>query len=161
MATLIRSKMTAWYCLSTSILCTSQTIYLPETKSLLILGTHIKHLLFWAPEVHNLILSASTMPWPISFTTLHVKWPVAPLLDCKCHIERKSNRGAWVAQLVEQPTSAQLMISLFVGSGPTTCPALCWQLRTWSLLWILCLPLSLPLPNLGSVSLSLSLKNKH
>ena len=29
----------------------------------------------------------------------------------------------------------------------------CWWLRTWSLLWILCLPLSLPLPCSHSVSL--------
>ena len=29
-------------------------------------------------------------------------------------------RGAWVAQLVECPTSAQVMISRFVGSRPTS-----------------------------------------
>ena len=34
--------------------------------------------------------------------------------------------------------------------------ALCWQLGGWSLLRILCLPLSLPLPHLCSVSLCLS-----
>ena len=34
--------------------------------------------------------------------------------------------------------------------------ALCWQHRAWSLLWILCLPLSLLLPHPCSVSLSLS-----
>ena len=28
------------------------------------------------------------------------------------------NRGAWVAQSVERPTSAQVMISWFVGSSP-------------------------------------------
>ena len=36
--------------------------------------------------------------------------------------------------------------------------ALCWRLRAWSLLPILCLPLSLPLP--CSCSVSLCLKNK-
>ena len=36
--------------------------------------------------------------------------------------------------------------------------ALCSQLRAWNLLWVLCLPLSLPLPH--SKFLSLSLKNK-
>ena len=35
--------------------------------------------------------------------------------------------------------------------------ALCWQLGAWSLLQILCLPVSLPLP----CSCSLSLKSKH
>ena len=34
---------------------------------------------------------------------------------------------------------------------------LCWQLRAWCLLQILCLSLSLPLPHLCSLSLSLSL----
>ena len=38
------------------------------------------------------------------------------------------------------------------------CRALCWQLRARSLLQILCLPLSLPLPRSCSVSFS---KNKH
>ena len=37
--------------------------------------------------------------------------------------------------------------------------SLCWQLGAWSLLRILCLPLSLPLP--CSHSISLCLKNKH
>ena len=36
--------------------------------------------------------------------------------------------------------------------------ALCWKLRAWNLFHILCFPLSLPLPHLHSVSLSL--KNK-
>ena len=40
--------------------------------------------------------------------------------------------------------------------------ALCWQLRAWSLLHVLCLPLLLPHPHSCSVfSLSLSLKNKY
>ena len=39
------------------------------------------------------------------------------------------------------------------------CQALCWQLRAWNLLWILCLPLSLSLPR--SCSLSVSKINKH
>ena len=39
--------------------------------------------------------------------------------------------------------------------------ALCWQLRAWSLLQILCLPLSLPLPHSCSVFLSLSHTHTH
>ena len=38
--------------------------------------------------------------------------------------------------------------------------ALCWQLRAWSLLRVLCLPLSLPLPHSHYVSLCLSKINK-
>ena len=38
----------------------------------------------------------------------------------------------------------------------TPCQALCWQLRAWSLLQILCFPISLPLS-----SSTLSLKNKY
>ena len=64
--------------------------------------------------------------------------------------------GAWVAQLVKWPTSAQVMISRPVSSSPHR--ALCWPLRAWSLFRILCLPLSLTLPH--SRSVSLCLKNK-
>ena len=39
--------------------------------------------------------------------------------------------------------------------------ALCWQLRAWSLLRMLCLPLSLSLPCSCSVSLCLKNKNKN
>ena len=35
-----------------------------------------------------------------------------------------SYRGAWVAQSVERPTSAQVMISRFVSSGPASGSAL-------------------------------------
>ena len=51
-------------------------------------------------------------------------------------------RDAWVAQSVKRLTLAQVMISQFVGSSPT----LGYQFRAWSLLEILCLLLSLPLP---------------
>ena len=50
---------------------------------------------------------------------------------------------------VKRPTSAQVTISLFVGSSPASGSA-------DSLIQILCLPLSLPLPSSCSVSLSLS-----
>ena len=33
---------------------------------------------------------------------------------------RNDFRGAWVAQLVERPTSPQVMISRFMGSGPVS-----------------------------------------
>ena len=33
---------------------------------------------------------------------------------------KTEKRGAWVAQSVERPTSAQVMISQFVGSSPTS-----------------------------------------
>ena len=39
------------------------------------------------------------------------------ILFYKCGMEA---RGAWVAQLVKHPTSARVMISRFVGSGPTS-----------------------------------------
>ena len=48
--------------------------------------------------------------------------------------------GAWVAQSVERPTSAQVMVSQFMGSSPTLGSLLSAQ----SLLWILCLSLSVP-----------------
>ena len=57
--------------------------------------------------------------------------------------------GSWVAQSVEHPTLAQVMISWLVSLSPTLGSVLAAQ--SLELLQILCLPLSLPL----------SLKNKH
>ena len=51
--------------------------------------------------------------------------------------------GTRVAQSVKHPTSAQVMISQFVSSSPSSGSVL--TLRAWNLLRILCLPLSLPL----------------
>ena len=55
----------------------------------------------------------------------------------------KSHRtwGTWVAQSMKRPTSARVMISRFVTSGPTSGSVL--TARGWSLFQIPCLPLSL------------------
>ena len=68
---------------------------------------------------------------------------------------RFRSRGTWVAQLVKHLTSAQVMISRFLGSSPMSGSLLSAQ----SLLRILCLPLSVP--PLLVLSLSLSKTNKH
>ena len=69
------------------------------------------------------------------------------------------SRGARVAQSVESPTSAQVMISQVCEFEPHV--GLCADgSGAWSLLGILCLPLSLSLPLPHSHSVSLSLKNK-
>ena len=60
---------------------------------------------------------------------------------------KKRFRDTWVAQPVKCGTSAQVMISWFGSWVWSPRQALCWHLRAWSLLRILCLPLSLPLPN--------------
>ena len=77
-----------------------------------------------------------THPTP---TIANKAWPQVPQTD-----DAYVRSGAWVAQSVERPTSAQVMISQFVGSSP----ALGSVLSAWSLepASILCLPLSLPLP---------------
>ena len=67
--------------------------------------------------------------------------------------KKLKSRDVWAAQSVKCLTSAQVIISRFLGSTPHQ--ALYWQIRAWSLLWILCLPLSLPLPHSHSVPLSL------
>ena len=68
------------------------------------------------------------------------------------------NWGTWVAQSVKCWISAQVMISQFMSSSPTSGSVL----TVWSLPGILLLPLSLPLPHSCSCCLSLSLKiNKH
>ena len=60
----------------------------------------------------------------------HRKMGDMSLQECdagvQCHVLVRDSlclRGAWGAQLVKHPTSAQVMISLFVGS--TKCQALC------------------------------------
>ena len=63
----------------------------------------------------------------------------------------------WFSQLSVQLQFRSWSHSLWVQAPHK---ALCWHLGSWSLLWILCLPLSPPLPRSYSVSLSLSLKNK-
>ena len=57
-----------------------------------------------------------------------------------------------MAQSVERPTSARVMISRFTGSSPASGSVP--RAQGLELLRILCLPLSLPLPYLCSVSLS-------
>ena len=61
--------------------------------------------------------------------------------------------SAWVTQPVKRPTAAQIMISWFMSSSPTSGSALTVQ----SLLGILSPPLSLPLPT-HTRTLSLSSK---
>ena len=62
-----------------------------------------------------------------------------------------------MAQLVEHLTSAQVVISWFVGLSPVSGSILTWWLGVWSLLQILCLPLfALPLMA-HALALSLSL----
>ena len=70
------------------------------------------------------------------------------------HVERKRERGAWVAQSVKRPTSAQVMISQFVSSSPTSGSVLTAQsLEPAS--DSVSPSLSLPLPHSFSLSLSL------
>ena len=57
-------------------------------------------------------------------------------------------RNVWVAQSVKHLTSAQVMISWFMSSNPTSSSLLSAQ----SLLQIFCLPLSAPLPPVLSLS---------
>ena len=76
-----------------------------------------------------------------------------PARVCTRSLSFKTNKhgGAWVAQSVRRLTSAQVTISWSWVRAPHRAP--CWHLRAWSLLPILCLPLSLLLPFLHSVSL--------
>ena len=72
---------------------------------------------------------------------------------------KKRERGApgWLSQL-----SCQLRLRSWSCSPWVWAPhqALCWQLRAWSLLWILCLTLCLPYPA-HALSLSVSKINKN
>ena len=90
-------------------------------------------------------------------------WPHAKLVDFKlpAMIEMSLKtiyRGAWVAQSLERPTSAQVMISRFVGSSPASDSVLTsWSLEPAS--DSVSLFLSAPPPL--TLCLCLSLKNKH
>ena len=83
-----------------------------------------------------------------------------PLFCFKCSDTKKTRALGWLSRL-----GVRLWLRSWSCSPWVQAPrqALCWQLRAWSLLQILCLPLSLPLPCLCvlSLSLSLSLKNKQ
>ena len=72
---------------------------------------------------------------------------------------KRNSWGAWVAQLVERPTSAQVMISQFVSSSPESGSVLTAQnLEPAS--DSVSPPLSTPAPFVLSLSLSLSLSQK-
>ena len=47
-----------------------------------------------------------------------VKWYIKSARHCIRDIERYQFRGAWVAQSVKRPTSAQVMISRFESQAP-------------------------------------------
>ena len=46
------------------------------------------------------------------------QWPAGLAAKDGCHIFKRLKRGAWVAQSVEHPTSAEVMILQFVSSSP-------------------------------------------
>ena len=98
----------------------------------------------------SLVFFSTQTSWNLS----HLHFFAHP--DWKCLKEMVFKKGTswstWVAQLVE--VRLQLR-SWSHGSWVwALCWALCWQLRAGSVLWILCLPLSLPLPQSHSVFLS-------
>ena len=73
--------------------------------------------------------------------------------------------GTWMAQLVKLSVWLWLRSWSCCSWVQALHGALYWQLRAWSLVQILCLPRSLPLPCscclMRTRALSLSLKNKH
>ena len=75
--------------------------------------------------------------------------------DQALSLKEQLGRGAWVAQSVKRPTSAQVMVSWFVSSNPM----LGSMLSAQSLLWILSLCLSLSLSPSTTYVLSLSKTN--
>ena len=71
-------------------------------------------------------------------------------------VKKKDDKGAWVAQSVEHPTSAQVVISQYVGSSPASGSVLTAQ-RLDPALDSVIPSLSAPPPLSLSVSVSLSL----
>ena len=96
-------------------------------------------------------LCAMSSYGPCKSHTKDVKFPLS--YNTKLEFGVSGGGGTWVAQSGEQPTLAQVMISQFVSLSPTSSSVL----TAWSLLWILCPPLSAP----PQLCLSLSKINKH
>ena len=78
-----------------------------------------------------------------------------PSIISTFHLKKKWD--TWVAQSAKHTTSPQVMISRFVGLNPMS--GSMWTAGAWSLLQILCLPLSVPPPLVLSLSLSQKLIN--
>ena len=95
----------------------------------------------------------------IKYHSVHLKenYIVQPCQLSK-YINKIVFQGAWVTQLVKPQTSAQVMISRRVSLHPALMGSVLTAQSLESLLWILCLPLSLSFPHSCSVSLSLSRK---
>ena len=72
--------------------------------------------------------------------------------------KEKETRGAWVAQSVKRPSSAQIMTSWLGSLSPLSGSVL--TVQSLKPLQILCLSLSLSALTPLTLSLSLSLKNK-
>ena len=82
--------------------------------------------------------------------TLNPIWPILRTTG-EPSFKNITSWVTWVAQWVKHLTSAQVMVSQFVGMRPASGSLL----TAWSPLQILCLPLSLPLPCSHSFSLFL------
>ena len=78
---------------------------------------------------HNVLLGLDLVNGVFCYTEVFPFYEFQSLLSCsEVHVLlKKTRRGAWVAQSVERPTSAQVMILRFVGSSPTSGSALTAQ----------------------------------
>ena len=138
--------------------CCPRTQVLCRTKDLLPSGTHHPRK---AQYLLSAVLSLSGVyrfhnenkgehRWRGSFCL-----PATPAVRV-CH-RKLTPTVSWLAQSVECPTSAQVMISQFTSLSPT----LGSELSAWNLLWILCPPLSAPPLLVHSFSLKKKSKKKR
>ena len=143
------------FCIKTEIPCffwkKLEGLTKPSLRSLMTAASG----LFRSPKPHlTCFIHLFYLPGPIGYLMspfLHpCPHPVTEQINNRARDRTGSNPDAWVAQLVERPTLAQVMIWQLVGSRPTLGSVLTAQ--SWSLLWILYLPLFLPLLHSCSVS---------
>ena len=96
---------------------------------------------------------------PDGYSLLKPEVTLTPAFSCPVYtnklLHRNCSRGAWVAQWVKRPTSAQVMISRFVSLSPMMGSVLTAQSPEPA-----SDPLSPPVSALPLLMLSLSLKNK-
>ena len=93
-----------------------------------------------SPSLSNINMSSRKIYFPQKEITYFV-FPCSLIFLIKF---KRNSRGSWVAQPVKRPTSAQVMISWFVSSSPTSGSVLTTQSLKPAL--DSCLPLSAPPP---------------
>ena len=117
----------------------------------------VGHILF--PGTWEMVVNKIQISWGLPFSWERWSTNIKIIRILVLHIKQWKSRGAWVARLVRRPTSAQVMISQLVGSGPMSGSVLTAQ-SLEPVSDSVSPPLSVPSQLVFSLSVSLSLSLK-